>query len=145
MQIFNSLKDVLNYAIGQEQAAVRFYTKLSGIVTDLKVQELYRSLADQEKGHEKRLRDMKKAGGELSEGDLESVRQSGYLDARNVPAGVTMKEAVAFALEKEKSSHMLYALLADLIENKPIARLLSQLAEEESRHAEYFKKEYERY
>lgn len=143
MQIFNELNDVLDFAIGQEQAAQRFYRDLSGKAADPQVKELYRSLSKQEKAHEKHLREMKKAGGGLSEPDLEAVRTSGYLDARNVPAGITMKEAIAFALEKEKSAHMLYALLADLIENKPAARLFSQLAEEESRHAEYFKTEYD--
>lgn len=145
MQIFNKLNDVLDFAIGQEQAAQRFYRKLAGQAADPQVKELYRSLSEQEKAHEKHLLDMKKAGGDLSEPDLEAVRVSGYLDARNVPARITMKEAIAFALEKEKSAHMLYALLADLIENKPAARLFSQLAEEESRHAEYFKKEYDHY
>jgi rubrerythrin len=145
MQVFSSLKDVLNFAIGQEQAAQRFYRDLSGKASDPMVRQLYESLADQEAGHEKHLREMKKAGGELSKENLDSVCRSGYLDARNVPSGVTMKEAVAFAMEKEKSSHMLYVLLADLIDNKPAARLLLKLAEEESRHAEYFKKEYETY
>lgn len=145
MQIFRTFEDVLDFAIGQERAARQFYTELTGKVTNPEVQELYRGLADQEKQHEHNLETIRKLDFSLDPSDLEAVKASGYLNARNVPAGITLKEAVGFALEKEKSAHMLYALLADLIENKEISKLLGQLAEEESRHAAYFKAEYAKY
>ena len=145
MQIFSKLEDVLDFAISQEQAAQRFYNDLSKKVTDPAVQELYRTLAQQEKTHEQHLKGMKEAEGTLDDSDLQTVIKSGYLNTRNVPAGIPMKEAIGFALEKEKSAHMLYALLADLIENKELAKLFRMLAEEESKHAEYFKKQYDKY
>lgn len=142
MQIFSKIEDVLDYAVSQEKAAQRFYTELADKAADPQVQALFRSLIEQEKAHEKHLRDMKKAGCKLTGQDLETVSRSGYLNARNVPSGISMKEAIGFALEKEKSAHMLYALLADLVESKEMARIFGQLAEQESQHAEYFRKEY---
>lgn len=145
MQLFGRFEDVLDFAIDQEQAAQQFYTELTEKVADPEVKELYRSLVEQEQIHERNLQKIKLMDPSLDRPDLEAVKRSGYLNARNIPAGITMKEAMGFALEKEKSAHMLYALLADLIENTEISNLLAQLAEEESRHAAYFKEEYAKY
>ena len=145
MQIFGKFEDVLNFAIGQEQAAQQFYTELAGKVTSPEVQDLYRSLAKEENKHEQNLKAIKKLNLSVDQSDLEAVKKSGYLNAENVPTGITLKEAIGFALEKEKSAHMLYAMLADLIEDKEIVRVLAQLADEESRHVAYFKAEYAKY
>ena len=60
MQIFRKFEDVLDFAIGQEQAAQQFYTELAGKVTSPEVQEFYRSLIEEEKQHEKNLKAVKK-------------------------------------------------------------------------------------
>lgn len=145
MRIFSKFEDVLDFAIGQEQAAQQFYAELTQKVTRPEVQALYRDLAEQEKMHERNLKTIKQLAPSLDKAELETVQKSGYLNTRNVPAGISLKEAIGFALEKEKSAHMLYAMLADLVEDKEIAKALARLAEEESRHAAYFKEEYAKY
>ena len=51
---FQTLDDILDFAIVQERAAQKFYTKLSGQADDLNMQLFYRTLAEEEQTHEKK-------------------------------------------------------------------------------------------
>ena len=70
---FHTFEDVLDFAILQEKAAQEFYTKLSGEVLDANVQLFYRTLAEEEHVHEKKLRELKRYEYDLNEPDLPFV------------------------------------------------------------------------
>ncbi|OQY05137.1 MAG: hypothetical protein B6I25_06135 [Planctomycetales bacterium 4572_13] len=139
---FHTFEDVLDFAILQEKAAQQFYTKLSGEVLDADVQLFYRTLAEEEGVHEKKLRQLKRYPYELAEPDVEMLKDSGYLDAMPVAADISLVEAVRYAIKKERSARMLYRTLSQMTNRKELVELFAELAAEEAAHAEYFRTEY---
>lgn len=140
---FRTFEDVLDFAILQEQASQKFYTKLSEEVADPSVQSFYRSLAADEHTHELRLRELKRYSYSLREPDLRDLAQSGYLDAMPIPPDISFKEAIQLALNKERSAQQLYTILADLADREELEQLFRHLAFQEAEHARFFQKEYE--
>ena len=138
---FGNFDEVLDFAILQEQAAQKFYSQMVLRVQDPAVQSFYRSLVTEEKAHENRLRALKGSAYALRAPDLKDLAESGYLDAMPIPADVSMREAVEYAIRKEKSAQQLYSVLASLIENEEMEQLFRHLAFQEMEHAKYFQKE----
>jgi rubrerythrin len=142
---FESLDDILDFAILQEKAAQQFYSKLSGMVKNPQVSLFYRTLVEEESLHEQKLVRLKGCGYQLKDADLTMLRESGYLSAMPCAPEITLVEAIRFSVRKEKSSRILYALLAERMQdNKELAELFQMLAEQEQLHAEYFEGELKR-
>ncbi|MHC4855289.1 MAG: ferritin-like domain-containing protein [Planctomycetota bacterium] len=142
MMEFHTFEDVLDFAILQEKAAQQFYTKLSDEIKDSNVLLFYKTLIQEEALHEKKLRELKRFEYELIEPDVDTLRNSGYLDAMPISPEVTFEEAVRYAIKKEKSARMLYRTLGQMCERKELADLFEELAAEEKSHADYFQSEY---
>ena len=140
---FETFEDVLDFAILQEQAAQKFYEKMSGEVEDPSVQKFYERLVEEERDHEQKLRDLKRYAYALREPDLKDLAESGYLNAMPIPPDITFKEAIKFALDKERSARQLYNILADLAEREELEQLFRYLASQETKHVDYFQKEFE--
>lgn len=140
---FETLDDILDFAIVQEQAAQAFYTQLSKEASNADRQLFYRTLAEEELTHEKKLRGLKNRDFKLTSPGLTQLKQSGYLDALPVHPGMDLKEVLLYGLKKEKSAKMLYSVLAESVEYAELAALFRMLAEQEDEHAAFFRKEYE--
>ena len=93
---FETFEDVLDFAILQEQAAQKFYAKISGEVEDPSVQEFYQLLVAEEHGHEEKLRALKRYAYALREPDIKDLAESGYLDALPIPQDISFKEAMKY-------------------------------------------------
>ena len=142
MMEFHTFEDVLDFAILQEKAAQQFYNKLAGEVLDADVQLFYRTLAEEEQIHEKKLRELKRYEYDLNEPDLESLKDSGYLDAMPIPPDISLTDAIRYAVKKERSARMLYRTLGQTCKRKELSELFTELADEEEAHADYFRTEY---
>jgi len=139
---FHTFEDVLDFAILQEKAAQQFYTKLSDEVLNPDVLLFYKTLIQEEALHEKKLRELKRFEYELIEPDIQTLQESGYLDAMPISPEVTFEQAVRYAIKKEKSARMLYHTLGQMCERKELADLFNELAAQEKSHADYFQAEY---
>ena len=139
---FHTFEDVLDFAILQEKAAQEFYTDLEGKVTNDDVRLFYKTLIQEEHLHELKLRDLKRFGYELIEPDIETLRESGYLDAMPVKPEISLADAVRYAIKKERSARMLYHTLGEMCQRDELKDLFDELAEQEESHANYFKAEY---
>ena len=139
---FNTFEDVLDFAILQEKAAQEFYSKLSEEVISDDVKLFYRTLVQEEHLHELKLRELKRFGYDLVEPDLETLKESGYLDAMPVEPDISFVDAVRYAIKKERSARMLYNTLGQMCERDELKELFEELAEQEGSHAAYFKSEY---
>ncbi|MHC5190645.1 MAG: ferritin family protein [Planctomycetota bacterium] len=142
MMDFDTFEDVLDFAILQEKAAQQFYIKLAGEVLDADVQLFYRTLAEEEQIHEKKLRELKRYEYDLNEPDLEALKDSGYLDAMPIPPDISLTDAIRYAIKKERSARMLYRTLGQTCKRKELSELFTELADEEEAHADYFRTEY---
>lgn len=139
---FKTFEDVLDFAILQEKAAQQFYSKLSEEVNDPNVKLFYRTLTQEEHLHELKLRELKRFGYELIEPDLETLKESGYLDAMPIKPDITFAEAVRYAVKKECSARMLYRTLGQMCEREELKQLFSELSDQEGEHADHFRTEY---
>ena len=139
---FHTFEDVLDFAILQEKAAQEFYTDLEDKVTDDNVRLFYKTLVQEEQLHELKLRDLKRFEYELVEPDIETLRESGYLDAMPVKPEISLVDAVRYAIKKERSARMLYHTLGEMCQRDELKDLFDELAEQEESHANYFKAEY---
>ena len=139
---FNTFEDVLDFAILQEKAAQQFYSEMADKVLDDNVRLFYKTLVQEEHLHELKLRELKRFGYELIEPDVETLRESGYLDAMPVLPEITFAEAVRYAIKKERSARMLYHTLGQMCKRNELKRLFEELAEQEGEHAEHFQTEY---
>jgi rubrerythrin len=142
MMEFHTFEDVLDFAILQEKAAQQFYTDLEEKVIDNDVRLFYKTLIQEEHLHELKLRELKRFGYELVEPDMETLKESGYLDAMPVTPEISFVDAVRYAIKKERSARMLYHTLGEMCERDELKDLFEELAEQEESHANYFKAEY---
>lgn len=139
---FETFDDILDFAILQEKAAQQFYSKLSGMVKNPQVSLFYRTLVEEESLHEQQLQQLKNRSYHLKDADLQMLRDSGYLSAMPANPEMTLAEAIRFSIKKERSSRMLYALLAERMhDNKELAEVFQMLSDQEQLHAEYFEDE----
>ena len=139
---FNTFEDVLDFAILQEKAAQQFYAQMANRVADPDVQDFYRSLVEEEASHELKLQGLKRHEYSLYEPDMESLRNSGYLDAMPVDEDISLTEALQYAMKKERSARMLYKVLSEKVQPRELKTLFEELAEQESEHADYFAEKY---
>ena len=140
---FQTLDDILDFAIVQEKAAQAFYTKLSAEAADVDRQLFYRTLAEEEETHEKKLRKLKSRDFGLRAPDLMELQKSGYMDALPIDSDMSLKEVFLYALKKEKSAKMLYTVLAENMQQKDLVELFKILAADEASHAAFFRREYD--
>ena len=145
MMDFQTFEDVLDFAIMQEKAAQQFYFELSQTVIDEHVRAFYQELVHQEQVHEQKLMDLKRYDFDLRAPDIETLRESGYLDALPVSPRVTMAEAVRYAVKKERSAKLLYLTLSQMVDREELAQLFRTLADQEQAHREFFETEYKEY
>lgn len=139
---FRTFEDVLDFAILQEKAAQQFYSDLEEKVTDDDVRLFYKALIEEEKLHELRLRELKRYEYQMIEPDIETLKESGYLDAMPIEPDVSLAEAVRYAVKKERSARMLYSTLGQMCQRDELKELFNELAEQEKSHADYFRSRY---
>lgn len=144
MQDFETVEDVLKFAISLEQASQRFYEQLSGQVLDPSVVEFLQDMATQEMYHEQQLREMLENGQYLVIAPIPEKEIKAYVNAMKVPDEMDYKRAVKVARDKENASRMLYSILSGLAEDPLLRKLFMRLADEELKHKKFFDQEYER-
>ncbi len=145
MSQFETLDDILDFAIVQEKAAQKFYAKLFAEAEESKDSEkarIYQDLVEQERIHEEKLQKLRSSHTRLAAPDLTDLEKSGYLKALPLGPEMSLKEVFQYALKKEKSAKMLYNVLANNMPRGELADMFRMLASEESDHADYFRKEH---
>lgn len=133
------LEEVLNMAIGREQEAFEFYSRLVTIVTDKSAKETLAWIAEEEKRHEAFLTDYR--DGKLGQDTLAlrspiDYKTASYLDEPDVQENMSRSEAFLLAAHREERSHEFYTSLADMHPDGEIAEVFRRMASEELAHKE---------
>lgn len=146
---FESIADVLGFAISKEQASEQFYLDMAGKMTDSATQSIFQAIARQERSHVESLKlELMKAGYtvrvdiSLVDADEDSEWDGG-LEVDDQARHMTYADGLLLAIQKERSAFQLYAQLVGMAENLELRKLLLELAEEEMRHVLQFEREYE--
>ena len=148
--LFERFEDVIEFAMGEEQSAVQFYTELASIVNDSSLKELFEGFAREEDGHYQQLVELKEAGSVDGGGlDIEVLKSMVISDEETVPLvnigpDMSYQDALELAMFKEKSAFKLYLKMSEIVQDENARALLVSLANDEARHKVYFELQYER-
>ena len=144
---FESIGEILEFAVAREVAANRFYKDLAEKVESPAMRELLAEFAKEELQHKEKLElEMMKEGIVVTTvGKLAGLRGSDYIVDVESAADMGYKALLALAIKKEKLAVRLYVDLAALVDDAESREMLLSLAEEEAGHKARFEIEYEEF
>jgi rubrerythrin len=131
---FNSIRDILNYAIAEESRAKSLYEKLAGIVKKEDVKAALNKLALDELRHKLRLEGVRDGDIIVEDEEVGSLGIADSIKEAKPHADMSYQELLAFALMKENESYQLYTQMAMLAGDEIIREVFTQLAQEEAQH-----------
>lgn len=146
MKEFNSIEEILDFAIGEEQAAVDFYLELASRSKNRQTSMIFEEYAREEMRHKANLMTVKENGSfSLPAETVRDLKIAEYLvDVRPSP-DMSYQDALILAMKKEKAAFRMYSSLAGRAEDPEIRKLFLMLAQEESKHKLAFEIEYDNY
>jgi rubrerythrin len=145
MKQFNSVDDILDFAIRNEQDAIDFYSKYAGLVNK-EMQDTFLEFAQEEIKHKARL--MKIKEDKIFTFPLEKINSlnlSDYTTSGNFTMDLSYQDALILAMLKEKAAFKLYLNLSQRTDIPFLKELFLSLAQEESKHKLRFELEYDEY
>ncbi|RXQ91550.1 rubrerythrin [Ancylomarina salipaludis] len=136
MEKYNSIDEVLNFAIEQEQNEVDFYNDLADKMRVPKVEELFRDIALEKQKHILKLEAIRISGNfdHNSYDQIKELRTEHYIanvDYSN--ENPSYEEALLMAMEKEKATFMFYWDLAERVSSPDLQDLFYMLALHEAK------------
>ena len=144
MRSFQSIEEVLEYAIGQEQEAADFYRDLAGKTRDAAMARALEEFSREELGHKAKLESVQRGTASLP--SKEKVRTLGiaeFVVDIEPSAQMEYKDILLLAMKKEKQAYTLYTRLGDQCADPEMRQLFHGLAQEEARHKLRFELEYD--
>ncbi len=134
---FESVNDILVYAIGKEKEAVQFYTNLAGNDNVKSLKETFENFAGEEEKHVQLLQGLSSDKSKVEEYELKAVpdlKISDYLVDTEYKPGMFMPDILRLAMKREESAVKLYTDLAAKTDNVEIIKVLNILSQEEAKH-----------
>jgi len=132
---FNSVDDILDFAIKNEEEAFDFYSGLASKMDQPVMSKVFEDFAKEEKGHKAKLlaiKDGKKL--EPSKNKVLDLKLADYLVEEEPTGEMDYQAALILAMKKEKSAFKFYNDLATQTDDSDIQNALLALAQEEAKH-----------
>ncbi len=147
MQKFNSLEEILDFAIKDELRAANLYADLAKRSRNKEIKRVFEQFSQEELGHKKKLERMK-FGDVVAVPDdrVQDLKISDYLVEVNTSRDdLSYRDALMVAMKEEKAAFKLYSDLADRTDDDSARDVFLFLAKEEARHKLRFEIEYDDY
>jgi len=146
MSRWNSIDEVLDFAIAREQEAIDFYTGLAKKVDSSALRVLLEEFAEEERGHKEKLEGVKAGGMAMETGAaVTDLKTADYLVDAHPGPKMTLPEILIVAMKREKAAFSLYTRLASMISDPDVRKLFLALAQEEAKHKLRFEIAYDDY
>jgi len=144
MKTFSNITEIIEFAIGEEQAAIDFYLQLAGKSKNSQIKKVFQEYAEEEMRHKAKLMGVKEQGiATLQAEKVRDLKIADYLVDVRASADMPYQDSLVLAMKKEKAAFRLYTILADRAEDPEIKNLFYMLAQEESKHKLRFELEYD--
>ena len=144
MKEFTSITEILDFAIGEEQAAVDFYLQLAAQSKNKQTKKIFEDYAGEEMRHKANLLTIKESGSFiLPDAKVKDLKIAEYLVDVKPSASMSYQDALILAMKKEKAAFRMYTKLAEKAEDPEVKALFFNLAQEESKHKLAFEIEYD--
>ena len=146
---FESVADILHFAISKEQASRQFYLDLASQMEDSTTKSVFLAIAKQEEKHEESIKlEVVKQGYTLYSVETEGAVESDYqwqeqLELNEDAKRMSYADALMVAIQKERAAFQLYTQLISMTQDMTFRKVLLELAEEEMRHVIQFEREYD--
>lgn len=143
---FDSLEDVLTFAIRKEHNARELYLMFRDMVKDPGAKALLEDLAKQELGHKNLLEhalkgdNVERIGGKS---EIQDLHISDHTVAEEVGPDSSPQDVMLLAMKMERAAHELYSVMLENYRGTELEGIFSQLVREELRHKEILEREYE--
>ena len=140
----NTVDEILDYAIDQEQKAADFYESFAARAEKAGMKKMLLDFAEEERRHKERLLAVKAGERTLTPGkEVLDLRVSDYLVEVDAAANISYQDALIFAMKRERAAFELYKDMAAKVQDTNLKQVFLGLAKEESKHKLYFESEYE--
>lgn len=105
MQSFNTIEDILIFAIGAEQEAADFYLRLSGQSESTEMKQVFNQYAHEELVHKTKLMKIREKGfDEMPTEQIKDMKVSDYIVDVVPGPSMSYTEVLALAMKKEKAA-----------------------------------------
>ena len=133
MKEFTNINEILDFAIGEEQAAVDFYLQLAAQSKNQQTKTIFHEYAEEEMRHKANLLSIKESGiFKLTDEKVKDLKISEYLLDVKPYANMSYQDALILAMKKEKAAFRMYSKLAEKAEDSVVKGLFLNLAQEEN-------------
>lgn len=140
----NTVDEILDYAIDQEQQAADFYANLAERAEKAGMKVLLLEFAEEEKRHKERLLAVKTGERELTpEQEVLDLKISDYLVEVDAGDDISYQDALIVAMKKERAAFELYSDMAEKVPESNLKQVFVGLAKEEAKHKLFFESEYD--
>ena len=140
----NTVDEILDYAIGQEQEAADFYREVSEKAEAAGMKQLLLDFAEEEMRHKAILEAVKNGEHELTpEQEVLDMKISDYLVEVEATGDISYQDALIIAMKRERAAYQLYSEMASQIPESHLKEVLTGLAKEESKHKLFFERQYD--
>lgn len=146
MKDFNSINEILDFAINNEQVAVDFYIKLAEKFNDKAMKQTFEDFAREEMGHKARLTSIKEKGlYDMPQEKVMDLKIADFLVRPESTENMSYEDALKLAMKREKAAYKLYLKLAESAANGEMQKIFHGLAQEEAKHKLRFELEYDEF
>ena len=140
----NTVEEILDYAIDQEQQAADFYEDVAQRAETAGMKKILLDFSEEEKRHKKILQDVKTGEHELTpEQEVLDLKISDYLVEVEASDNITYQDALIIAMKRERAAYELYSDMAAKVPESHLKEVLEGLAIEEAKHKLFFEAEYD--
>ena len=145
---FESVDEIIDYAIGKEEEAVQFYTELSENESFSGTKDAFKDFANEEKKHVAMLKNFSANKEKIAEYKYEWVpdmKRSDYMVDIEYEKGMHYTDILRLAMKREEKSLLLYNELAGKVEDDSFIQMFKILAQEEAKHKRILETIYDDY
>lgn len=144
MTELNTIGEILDFAICEEEKAHGFYTGLAAKMEKPWMKKAFEDFAKEELGHKAKLQKVKEEGFKAHAADkVPDLKIADYVIGAEPDPDMDYQDALIFAMKAEKAAFRLYSDLASKAEDENIRQLFLDLAREEANHKLRFETEYD--
>ena len=140
----NTVDEILDYAIDQEQQAADFYEDVAQRAETAGMKQILLDFSEEEKRHKKILQAVKTGEHELTpEQEVLDLKISDYMVEVDATADISYQDALIIAMKRERAAYELYSDMAAKVPESHLKEVLTGLAKEEAKHKLFFESEYD--
>jgi rubrerythrin len=140
----NTVDEILDYAIGQEQEAADFYAGMAQTAEKHGMKDTFMEFAREEERHRDKLLEVKQGDQELqAHQEVIDLKLSDYLVEVEADKDISYQDALIVAMKRERAAFQLYSDLAEKVHEDQLRQVFIGLAKEEAKHKLFFESEYD--